>query len=150
MPGEAITDEQHARRKTLSRVWFGAVIAYSLIRAFVVWRALGDYGVNVWIYLAIDLVCAAIDGVNTARLVISLADERYHDARREGLIALATFIIPDLYIVYAGNKMPKSVYFVLGAIVILALIIGTIQVKKKVGKILAQRALEAQDTATRR
>ena len=142
MTADVVTIEQHARRKRLSRVWFGAVIAYSVARAVVVWRALGDYGVNVWIYLAIDLACAIVDGINTAKLVISLADERYHDARKEGLITLVTFIVPDLYIVYSGNKLPKMVYFVLGAIVILAFVVGVIHIKKKVRKISAEREKE--------
>ena len=142
MPPDVATTEQRARRRTLSRVWFGVVIAYSLIRAVVVWQALGDYGVNVWIYLVIDMTCAVIDGINTAKLVISIADERYRDARKEGLIALVTFIVPDLYIVYAGNKMPKMVYFVLGGIVVLAFLAGVIHLKKKVSKILAEREIE--------
>jgi uncharacterized membrane protein YhaH (DUF805 family) len=146
--GRLITAKQHARRKTLSQLWFAAVILYSLVRALIVWQALGDYGVNPWIYLGIDLVCAIIDGRNTARLIISLADQRYHDARKQGVIAMITFIVPDLYIVYAGNHMPKIVYFSLAGIVTLMLTIGVFQVKKKVASVRAEREAEARGERT--
>ena len=47
-----------ARRKLLSRTWAGVVVGWSLIRTLIVWAAVGDYGLNPWIYLAIDLASA--------------------------------------------------------------------------------------------
>ncbi|MEO5902127.1 MAG: hypothetical protein ABIR68_18620, partial [Ilumatobacteraceae bacterium] len=59
-------DVQHSaetlrRRKMLSRTWGTVVVVWSLIRTLIVWAALGEYGINPWAYLAIDLVTAVVD-----------------------------------------------------------------------------------------
>ena len=43
----------------IARSWAGIVIAWAVIRTFIVWAAVGDYGLNTWIYLAIDLASRA-------------------------------------------------------------------------------------------
>lgn len=93
----------------------GAVVAYGLGRTIVVWQALGGYGVNPWVYGAIDLVSSVPYGLGTARVVTGVLDRDWARVRRWGTIAALAFVAPDVYIVFAGESMPWPVYVVLGA-----------------------------------
>ena len=44
------------RRRRLSNTWALFVIGWSIIRTLIVWAAVGDYGLNPWLYLVLDLV----------------------------------------------------------------------------------------------
>ena len=62
------------RRKHLSRTWAGIVVVWALIRTLIVWAAVGEYGLNPWIYLALDLGAAIVDAFTTPRMVLSFID----------------------------------------------------------------------------
>lgn len=102
-------------RVVLESTWVVGVVAYGLARTVVVWQVLGDYGVNPWIYGVIDVVSSVPYGLGTARVVTGILDRDWARVRRWGLIAVAAFSAPDLYIVVAGRGMPTLIYVVLGA-----------------------------------
>jgi hypothetical protein len=107
-------------RIVLESVWVVGVVAYGLARTLVVWQALGNYGVNPWIYGAIDVVSSVPYAIGTARVVTGTMDRDWVRVRRWGLIAVAAFFAPDLYIVVAGHGMPALVYIVLASWVLVA------------------------------
>ncbi len=106
-----------AKRRLLERLWVGVVIAYGAGRAFVVWKALGKYGVNPWIYLVLDVTSSWPYGVATARLVTSVIDRNFVRARAWGILAAITFLLPDLYILLAARHVPIEVYVIIISIV---------------------------------
>ncbi|CAN5539164.1 hypothetical protein BH10ACT2_BH10ACT2_14940 [soil metagenome] len=122
------------RRRRLSNTWAGFVVGWSFIRTLIVWAAVGDYGLNPWIYLVIDLACSIIDAITTPRMVLDFIDEHYRSAVRWGSIALGTFIVPDLYIFLGTRKLPTKLIVFICVIIGTTLIVGTIGVARKVHK----------------
>src|SRR6187402_2735200 len=100
-----LTPEQIARRHRLSVTWAVVVVAWSLIRAVVVWAGLSQYGVNPWAYLVIDLASAGIDAITTPKFVLALIDGKYHEAVKWGTFTLFAFIIPDVYIFKTTHEL---------------------------------------------
>ena len=131
------------RRRRLSNTWAGVVVSWSFIRTLLVWAAVGDYGLNPWIYLAIDLSCAVVDALTTPRMVLSFIDERYRLALSWGSIALVAFIIPDLYIFLGTRTLPTKLIVFICAIIGTTLIIGVVGITRKVNKGRAERKAAA-------
>ncbi len=122
------------RRRRLSNTWAGFVVSWSFIRTLLVWAAVGDYGLNPWVYLAIDLSCSVVDALTTPRMVLNFIDQRYRVAAGWGVIALVVFIIPDLYIFLGTRTLPTKLIVLICTIVGSTLVIGVIGVARKVRK----------------
>ncbi len=131
-----------ARRKMLSRTWAAVVVGWSLIRTLIVWAAVGDYGLNPWIYLAIDLVSASVDAVTTPRMVLSFIDSEYRAALKWASISLVVFIIPDLYIFLGTRELPRRIIMVVVLIILATLVVGVVGVVRKVRAGRAARGAE--------
>lgn len=129
-----------ARRRMLSRTWAIVVVVWSLVRTLIVWAAVGEYGLNPWIYLAIDLVSACIDAFTTPRMVLSFIDNKYKAAVKWAAISLGVFIVPDLYIFYGTRELPTNVIFIVCLIIGVTLMAGVLSVVHKVRAGRAARA----------
>jgi hypothetical protein len=127
------------RRKVLSRTWAGIVVAWSLIRTLIVWAAVGDYGLNPWIYLALDLASATVDAISTPRMVIAFIDDKYRLATKWAFISLIAFVVPDIYIFLGTRTLPKRIIVVVCVIIGLTLTVGVVTVVRKVKKGRAMR-----------
>ncbi|MDO8361447.1 MAG: hypothetical protein Q7V88_00995 [Actinomycetota bacterium] len=128
------------RRRRLSRTWAGIVVVWSIIRTVIVWAAVGDYGLNPWVYLALDLAAAIVDALSTPRMVLSFIDDQHKQAVKWAVISLAVFIVPDLYIFLGTRTLPRRIIIVLCLIIGLTLSIGVIGVTRKIRKGRALRA----------
>jgi hypothetical protein len=115
------------------------VVVWSLIRTVIVWAAVGDYGLNPWIYLSLDLGAAIVDAMTTPRMVISFIDDHFRQAFKWAVISLVAFIIPDLYIFLGTRTLPKRIIFALCLIIGLTLTIGVVSVVRKIRKGRAER-----------
>lgn len=131
------------RRKVLSRTWAGIVVGWAIIRTLVVWAAVGDYGLNPWIYLAIDLVSAVIDGYTTPRMVLAFIDDHYRQAVKWATISLVAFVVPDLYIFLGTRTLPKRIIVVVLIIIGITFTTGVVTVVRKIHKGRAARAARA-------
>jgi len=127
------------RRKNLSRTWAGIVVGWSIIRTVIVWAAVGEYGLNPWIYLSLDLGAAIVDAFTTPRMVISFIDDHFKQAFKWAVISLVVFIIPDLYIFLGTRTLPTHIIVVLCLIIGLTLAVGVISVIRKIRKGRAER-----------
>jgi len=106
------------RRRILEHAWIALTVLYGAGRAVVVGAALGRYGVNPWIYAAIDISTSFFLGLATARAVGAAIDRQALALRRWALLAVAMFFAPDLAIVVmGGHRLPPIVYVVLAGIV---------------------------------
>ncbi|MEY2402086.1 MAG: hypothetical protein QOJ08_2197 [Ilumatobacteraceae bacterium] len=129
------------KRQALSRAWAGLVIAWSVIRTVVIWAALRNYGFNPWIYLAIDLVCSATDGITTPRMVMRFVDDRYRSAIKWGSVSLVAYVVPDIYIFVGTRTLPKKVVVILCIVILAMLGLAVATIVHKVRKGREQRAL---------
>jgi len=127
------------RRKNLSRTWAGIVVIWSLIRTVIVWAAVGEYGLNPWIYLSLDLGAAIIDAFTTPRMVLSFIDDHYKQAFKWAVISVVAFIIPDLYIFLGTRTLPTRIIIALCFIIGLTLAVGVFSVVRKIRKGRAER-----------
>lgn len=143
----AVTAVQHSaatlrRRKTLSRTWAVVVVVWSLIRTAIVWALLGEYGINPWIYLSIDLVSAGIDAYSTPRMVLAFIDDEHRQAAKWLGVSAVAFVIPDMYIFLGTRVLPKKIIFVVCAIILTTTTVAVIGVVRKIrtGRKLRQAA----------
>lgn len=127
------------RRRLLSFTWAGLAIGWAFVRALVAWVALGDYGLNPWIYLCIDLASAGVDAVTTPRMVISFVDRQYKRAAMWGVFSLVAFVVPDLYLFLGTGRLPKKVILVMVVIVAVMFTLASIGVWRKIRKARAER-----------
>jgi len=121
-----------ATRRLVERLWVILVIAYGAGRAIVVWKALGQYGVNPWIYLALDVASSWPYAVATARLVTSVIDREFSRARSWGVLAAVTFLIPDIYILAVAREVPTEVYVIVIAIISLLSLVAIVSLFVKI------------------
>jgi hypothetical protein len=133
-----------ARRRLLSRTWAGVVVAWSVIRTLIVWAAVGDYGLNPWIYLAIDLASACIDAITTPRMVLSFIDDHHRRAIKWAVVSLVAFVVPDAYIFWGTRTLPAKLIVVIVGIIGATLSVGVIGVVRKIrsGRVARAAALQ--------
>jgi hypothetical protein len=136
------------RRKHLSRTWAGIVVIWSLVRTVIVWAAVGEYGLNPWVYLALDLGAATVDAFTTPRMVLSFIDDRFKQAVKWAVISLVVFIIPDVYIFVGTRKLPHHLIIIVCSIIGLTLAAGVWGVVRRIRKGRAARLLAEQQPAT--
>lgn len=108
------------------RAWIIGVFAFSVARALVAWPTLSQYGVNPWVFLAIDIVTAFPYAVGQVKVVNGFRYKQYRGVQAWSLVVAVTFLAPYIYIVLAGQeRIPTLVYVV---IAVLAVIFGTASV----------------------
>lgn len=119
-------------------------MGWSVIRTLIVWAAVGDYGLNPWIYLAIDLASACIDAITTPRMVLSFIDDHHRKAMKWAAISLAAFVVPDAYIFWGTRTLPTKLIVLIFGIIGATLSVGVVGVVRKIRSGRAARAAALQ------
>lgn len=108
------------------RAWIVGVFAFSVARALVAWPTLSQYGVNPWVFLAIDVVTAFPYALGQVKVVNGFRYRQYGVVQLWALVVAVTFLAPYIYIVLAGQeRIPSLVYLV---IALLAAVFGAASV----------------------
>ena len=105
------------------------MVAYTVLRAALVWGALDEYGVNPWIFLALDVATAppyvwgvgkmiqALRGIDPASMLYV-----------GGGVAIVSFLLPYIYLYTVGyTTMPLSTKIVIGAIILVLFVAGPLR-----------------------
>lgn len=94
------------------RAWSIGIVLFSAGRALVAWPTLGGYGVNPWMFLAIDLVTAPPYGIAQAVTVKILRSKNRApiDAATWAAVVAVTFLAPYVYIFVSSGSMPLYAY----------------------------------------
>jgi hypothetical protein len=124
--------ETQRKRRSVSRMWAIAVMTWAFLRTLIVWAALGDYGLNPWVYLAIDLCCAAIDAYTTPRMVLDFIDGHYRSAIRWALVSFVAFLTPDAYIFFGTRTLPVKLVIIVACVIGVTLSAAVISVLRKI------------------
>jgi hypothetical protein len=120
---------------TLGRAWAVGILLFSIARALVTWPALGDYGVNPWVFLLIDIVTAIPYGLGQAITVKILRDQGRppRQAVPWALIVTAAFLAPYLYIFLAsGSSLPLLAYVGVGAWMLVFGVLAVLRIHRQV------------------
>lgn len=96
------------RDKNAQRSWIALVIAWAVIRAVVIKDVFGGYGINGWSYFAVDLGSGIPYAIYSGRAVINFLDKDWLAIRKNGLLALIFFYIPDIYVLIFARQIPFS------------------------------------------
>ncbi len=104
------------RAALLERTWVLAALGWSGLRIWFVTATLRRYGVNPWLYAAVDLTSTVPYAVGASRTVRHLAARRTATATRWAALTSVCFVLPDLVIVLSGRGLPIWVYAVIGTV----------------------------------
>ncbi|HVI69366.1 MAG TPA: hypothetical protein VM581_02815 [Magnetospirillaceae bacterium] len=103
----------------------GITLAYSVLRFLLVGASLTSYGINPWIFLALDIITAATYVIGVEKLIAALIKKGKYPLSKTivwGVVAAISFAIPYLYLLTGGQSLPMSFLLGLGFIVLLLLI----------------------------
>ncbi len=136
-----ISAARHRRRRRVEIVWVVLTVLYGVGRAVVVGLTLSRYGVNPWIYGAIDATTSVPLGFGTARATTAAIDRRWAAARQWTIVAAVAFVAPDLSIfVMGGGRLPTVVFVIVAGVV---LVTGTFALRAARAKIRSGRRARA-------
>lgn len=103
----------------VGKAWIAGVFGYSVLRALVVWPTLGEYGVNPWAFLAIDVGTAWPYAYGQVRVVNEGRSRNWGGMQLWSLIALLSFVAPYAYIAGAGSgEMPLIAWIIIGLLMV--------------------------------
>jgi hypothetical protein len=101
------------------RAWIVGVFAFSIARALLAWPTLSQYGVNPWVFLAIDVITAFPYALGQVKVVNGFRFRKYGAVQAWALVVAVTFLAPYIYIVAAGEeRIPTVVYVVITALAV--------------------------------
>lgn len=114
------------RRIVIERAWIGVSILYGLFRAYLVWAFLGEYQVNAFVFLAIELTSSALYGLWSGRLVGALIDGDRRAGWRVAPRAFVSYLAPDAYILASAGRLPGPVLEIIIGIVLVTASLTTL------------------------
>jgi hypothetical protein len=96
----------------LGRAWVVGNVAFSAGRALIAWPTFGQYGLNPWVFLVLDIVTAPPYGVSQALTVKILRDPDRpgRDAIVWAAGVVVFFLLPYVYLVAATGDVPVIAY----------------------------------------
>lgn len=102
--------------------WIVGVSAFAITRALIAWPTLGRFGVNPWIFLALDVGTAPPYAYGQVRLIKSMLNKTHASTQFWTIVVLVSFMAPYVYVFIAGSgELPVVGYVIVG---VLALIFG--------------------------
>jgi hypothetical protein len=101
------------RRRTLARVWAVATICWSFVRTLVAWALLGDYGLDPFTYLCVDLSSSFVLGRSTPIMVVSFVDGERRRAIRWAAVTVVAYSVPDAFLFLSTHRIPRLTLAVL-------------------------------------
>ena len=111
-------------RLKLRYIAIASLLVYTVIRFFLVRSVLEGYGVNAWLFLAIDASTAIFYVIGIEHLIIALKGREFH-WRRFIFWAAVTFVAfgaPYAYIYASSRELPPSLGVGIGVIIAVLLL----------------------------
>ena len=118
----------------VERIWILLVVIWGCIKAVVIRDVFGKYGINTWVYLAIDLAIAIPYALSTARFVIFALEKQWRKAWPYGIAGIIFHFIPDIYILAGTHSVPKSIYLIFGITVVIFSYLGYRNIRDQIKK----------------
>lgn len=115
-----------SRRHGLERGWIVVSIIYGGVRAAMVWKFLQKYGVNPYVFGAIEVISAAFFGISSARVVGAVVDRTWIGLRLWLPCAVMSYFAPDIYVFLSVGRLPSDILAVLISVVCVSLLVTCI------------------------
>lgn len=120
-------------KKAVGSKWFlrsavVGVFAFAAVRALAAWPVLAPYGVNLWVFLAIDLVTSPPYVYCINGFIRSIRADSTGKTVLNGLGIACSFAAPYIYIYWVGGPaMPLTAKVILAVIIMAFLILGPVR-----------------------
>jgi hypothetical protein len=128
---DADTDSDR-RRDLLERAWFVLSMLYAVLRIVLAGEFLVEYGLNLWVFAAIEFLSTPLYAIGASRGVRALMDGHRSSAIRWFMLAVAGFVAPDAYVVIAARHVPKSLYIAVLVWVVLGTLLGFRRLRRQI------------------
>ncbi|MFZ9629145.1 MAG: hypothetical protein ACO3C1_07315 [Ilumatobacteraceae bacterium] len=128
------------RRRFLARLWAVATVCWSFVRTLLAWVLLGDYGLDPFTYLAVDLSSSLVLGRSTPIMVVSFVDGERRRAVRWAVVTAVAYSVPDAFLFLSTHHIPLVTVVVLVSVMTTSV---TSTVVTIVHRIRAARAVAA-------
>jgi hypothetical protein len=76
------------------------------VRTLLAWVLLGDYGLDPWVYLCVDLGSSLVLGRSTPIMVVSFIDHERQRALRWSLVTGVAYVVPDVFLFTSTRRIP--------------------------------------------
>jgi uncharacterized membrane protein YbhN (UPF0104 family) len=119
------------RRNSLERIWFIAVVAWSILRVIFADVFFAKYGINIWFFAGVEVISSPIFARSTSKMAISLSRHHLRNSLIWGILTLVSFAAPDVYLLTTGKHLPWLAYLVVIAIMVIAGTISMIKMRRK-------------------
>jgi hypothetical protein len=103
-----IKSEKH--QKLIERWWIVIVLAWDILKTFLVDKTFAKYGVDPYIYFAIVISIAIPYAISTAKMFFAIVENHWRRAFIFGSIAMVLHFVPDVYILANAKEVPKTIY----------------------------------------
>jgi hypothetical protein len=123
------------RQISLERAWFVAVVAWSIIRVIFADVFFAKYGINIWVFAAVEAFSAPLFARSTTKMAVSLSVHQLRNSFLWGSLTMISFAAPDIYLLTAGKHIPWLAYLVVIGIMVIAATISIIGITHKVEKL---------------
>lgn len=120
------------RRRLLARVWAVAAIGWSLVRTALAWVLLGDYGLNPWAYLCVDLSTSVVLGQSMPRAIVRFVDGHRKSAIRWGIATAVAYSVPDAYLFASTERVPPLTVAVIATVIVAGLVTTSLTVVRRI------------------
>jgi len=130
----------HRRRHRLGRAFAVVVIVWSLIRTWIVWAMVGRYGLDPYLYFALDLSSATVAAFATPRMVFHFVDDRLRRALSWGIFNLVAFVVPDAYLFVGTHRLPWPLVMMVCTMVSATFAATAVGVRRRVRMVRAEQA----------
>ncbi|HSW81714.1 MAG TPA: hypothetical protein VLG40_04935 [Candidatus Saccharimonas sp.] len=124
-------------RKGIRATAIIGIIAYAAIRLLIVKATFEKFGVNPWVFFAIDASTGVVYVLGIEQLVVALAGKGSAGFAKVVAWAAATvlsFLAPYVYLYAAGQTMPPIVALGVGLIVALLLVNAVLLFRRRLRK----------------
>ena len=119
------------RQKLFSYIWLLVVMLWCVIRIGAVSVWLSRYGVNTFIFAAIEIVSSLIYGVASARTVLALVNKHRRNALSWGIASAVSYLAPDVYVFSAGQSLPLMSYVVIITLIVVLGSAGIVDARRR-------------------
>lgn len=133
-------DPSSRRRRLVEAGWYVVSAAYSLFRIALAKGFVEQYGLNVAVFAAVEVIATVPYSIGVAKLVGALVDRQQGAAFRWGLVASAGFLAPDVYTLATTRRAPWWLITIIAVWLAAAAAAGVIRVRGDVRKSSTRRA----------
>ena len=127
------------RRANFERGWILVSVAYGGLRAALVWKFLRKYGVNPYVFGAVEFISATIYGKSSAQVVGAVIDGAWNRIRSWLPLAFLAYFAPDAYVLLSAGRLPGDILAILLTMVCVTLGLTGIGITGQIRR--AKRAL---------